>query len=143
MKANTNTSIFWMISFPRINTVLTVFFWSLSMLYLTNDTGVPKPEIDPFSLPVMWSEMGEQTLSNMADASITWTKSIASLPKFSFIQIEKHLEGCRKKDIGKKGYKFFIEGYIQDVYMGLNQGDQVVSMVGVIGVREKMKHRIP
>ena len=48
MKANTHTSIFWVISFQRINTVLTGFFWSLSMLYLTNNsnnTGVPKPEI--------------------------------------------------------------------------------------------------
>ena len=32
-KANTHTSIFWVISFPRINTVLTGFFWSLSMLH--------------------------------------------------------------------------------------------------------------
>ena len=33
------------ISFPSINMVLTRFFWSLSMLYWTNNKGVPKPEI--------------------------------------------------------------------------------------------------
>ena len=48
--------IFWVISFPRINTVLTGFFWSLSMSYLTNNTGVPKPEIirpkGPFTLAI-------------------------------------------------------------------------------------------
>ena len=79
----------------------------------------------------------------MADASITWTKSIASLPKFSFIQIEKHLEGCGKKDIGKKGYKFFIEGYIQDVYVGLNQGDQVASRVNGRCHRSQRKNEAP
>ena len=36
--------IFWVISFPRINIVLTGFFWSLSMLYWTNNKGVPKAE---------------------------------------------------------------------------------------------------
>ena len=32
------------------------------------------------------------------------------------------MEGCGKKDIGSKGYKFFTESCIHDVYVGYEEG---------------------
>ena len=49
--------------------------------------------------------------------AIIWTKNLRLLPKFTTQQIQTHLEGYGKKDIGSKGYKFFTESYIHDVYV--------------------------
>ena len=78
--------------------------------------------IEVFSLLVTWSEMGKQK-SNMASASgnggkNSWTKTLVFVPRFSYIQINQHLKDGRRKEIGKKGYKFFVENYIHDVYVG-------------------------
>ena len=48
---------------------------------------------------------------------LVWTKNLRLLPKFTTEQIQKYLEGCAKKDIGSKGYKFFTESYIHNVYI--------------------------
>ena len=68
---------------------------------------------------VTWFEMGKQ------DDSKWWmlkhvfqTKSLVFVPKFSYVQINKHLKDCGKKEIGKKGYKYFVENYIYNVYVG-------------------------
>ena len=54
---------------------------------------------------------------------LNWTKNLRPLPKFTREQIHNHLEGCGKKDIGLKGYKFFTESYIHDVYnVGYDEG---------------------
>ena len=85
--------------------------------------------IEVFSLLVTWSEMGKQK-SNMASASdngdnIFWTKTLVFVPRFSYIQINQHLKDSGRKEIGQKGYKFFVENYIHDVYVGRpsRQGD--------------------
>lgn len=49
---------------------------------------------------------------------ISWTKTLRFLPSFSTEQIEKHRKGCGKKEIGSKGYKFFSESYVHNVYVG-------------------------
>lgn len=53
---------------------------------------------------------------------LNWTKTLRPLPKFTIEQIHNHLEDCGKKDIGSKGYKFFTESYIHDVYVGYDEG---------------------
>ena len=55
------------------------------------------------------------------ESSLVWTKNFSFLPKFTTEQIQKHLEGCGKNDIGFKGYKFFTEIYIHDVYVAHDQ----------------------
>lgn len=66
--------------------------------------------IEVFSYLVTRSEMGKQK-SNMASCSesISWTKTLVSVPRFSHIQINQHLKDSERKDIGKKGHKFFVE----------------------------------
>ena len=55
--------------------------------------------------------------------SIQWWKSLSFDEKFEFSfevyyrKIQKHLEGCGKKDVGSKGYKVFTVSYIHDVYV--------------------------
>ena len=62
------------------------------------------------------------------DASIQWWKSLGFDEKFEFSsevyyrKIQKHLEGCGKKDVGSKGYKVFTVSYIHDVYVINDQG---------------------
>ena len=46
----------------------------------------------------------------------SWSKSLKNTPKVSVISIAKHLHGCGKKEIGQKGYKFFSENYIHNVF---------------------------
>ena len=46
---------------------------------------------------------------------VSWTKSLAFLPKFSYFIIYDHLKDCGKKEIGDKAYKFFVENYVHDV----------------------------
>ena len=82
--------------------------------------------IEVFSLLVTWSEMGKQK-SNMASTSdnggnIFWTKTLEFVPRFSYIQINQHLKDGGRKEIGQKGYKFFVENYIHDVYLGRPSG---------------------
>jgi len=48
---------------------------------------------------------------------VAWTKSLQNLAKVSAITIVNHLKGCGKKEIGEKGYKFFTENYIHDVFV--------------------------
>ena len=55
--------------------------------------------------------------ARVSDDSISWTKSLAFVPKFSYVQINQHLKDCRKKEIGEKGYKYFVENYIHNVYV--------------------------
>jgi len=43
--------------------------------------------------------------------------SLEKVPKVSFITIAKHLTGCGKKEVGEKGYKFFAENYIHNVFV--------------------------
>ena len=40
------------------------------------------------------------------------------VPRFSYIQKNQHLKDGGRKEIGQKGYKFFVENYIHDVYVG-------------------------
>lgn len=54
----------------------------------------------------------------VSDDSISWTKSLAFVPKFSYVRINQHLKDCWKKEIGEKGYKYFVENYIHNVYVG-------------------------
>ena len=60
--------------------------------------------------------------------SIQWWKSLSFDEKFEFSsevyyrKIQKHLEGCGKKDVGSKGYKVFTVSYIHDVYVINDQG---------------------
>ena len=55
-------------------------------------------------------------------------KSLSSDENFEFSsevyyrKIQKHREGCGKKDIRSKIYKFFTESYIHDVYVAHDQG---------------------
>ena len=56
--------------------------------------------------------------ARVSDDSILWTKSLAFVPKFSYIQINQHLKYCGKNEIGEKGYKYFVENYIHNVYVG-------------------------
>ena len=54
---------------------------------------------------------------------VAWTKSLQNLAKVSSITIANHLKGCeKKKEIGEKGYKFFTENYIHDVFMKEEEG---------------------
>jgi hypothetical protein len=46
-----------------------------------------------------------------------WLKSLEKVPKVSSITITKHLTGCGKKEVGEKGYKFFTENYIHNVFV--------------------------
>ena len=66
--------------------------------------------------------MGKQK-SNMASTSdnggnILWTKTLVSVPRCSYIQINQHLKDGGRREIGQKGYNFFVENYIHDVYVG-------------------------
>ena len=63
----------------------------------------------------MASQSGDGISSN--ENRLVWMENLSFLPKFTTKQIPKHLEGCGKKDIGSKGYKFFTESYIYDVYV--------------------------
>ena len=53
-----------------------------------------------------------------SDHSISWTKSLALVPKFSYAQIILHLKTAGKEEIDKKGYKYIVENYIHKVYVG-------------------------
>ena len=63
--------------------------------------------------------------ANVDDCDVLWTKNLSLLPKFSSLQITEHLKGCGKKDVGDKGYKFFVENYIENVYVGYRRGNAI------------------
>ena len=48
--------------------------------------------------------------------NLEWSKSLRNFRKVSLDTISKCLETVRKKNAGKKSYKFFREGYVYDVY---------------------------
>ncbi|XP_022808776.1 uncharacterized protein LOC111345759 [Stylophora pistillata] len=53
----------------------------------------------------------------MADSSgVSQSKRLENFPKVSSITISSHLKGCGKGEVGDKGYKFFSENYIHNVY---------------------------
>lgn len=54
--------------------------------------------------------------------SVAWTKSLQNLAKVSSMTIANHLKGCGKKEIGEKGYKFFTENYIHNVFVNEKEG---------------------
>lgn len=57
----------------------------------------------------------------MADSVVEveshWLKPLEKVPKVSSITIAKHLTSCGKKEVGEKGYKFFTENYIHNVFV--------------------------
>jgi len=55
--------------------------------------------------------------ADSAELDSHWLKSLEKVPKVSSITIAKHLTGCGKKGVGEKGYKFFTENYIHDVFV--------------------------
>ena len=55
--------------------------------------------------------------ADSAELDSHWLKSLEKVPKVSSITIAKHLTGCGKKEVGKKGHKFFTENYIHDVFV--------------------------
>ena len=55
--------------------------------------------------------------ADSAELDSHWLKSLEKVPKVSSITIAKHLTGCGKKEVGEKGYKFFTENYIHDVFV--------------------------
>ena len=55
--------------------------------------------------------------ADSAERDSHWLKSLEKVPKLSSITIAKHLTGCGKKEVGEKGYKFFTENYIHDVFV--------------------------
>ena len=67
----------------------------------------------------MASQSGVSAQGERKDLNLT--KNLHSLPKFTTEQLHNHLDGG-KKDIGSKGYKFFTESYIHDVYVGFDEG---------------------
>ena len=87
--------------------------------------------------------------SNMASAlpragegdDVSWTKSLACLPKFSYFVIHDHLKDCGKKEIGDKAYKFFLENYVHDVYVC--QLSESVSIVRARCHRSQRKNEDP
>ena len=106
-----------------------IYFVCICSKLPINNNNVIQRVGEVFSLLVTWSEMGKQK-SNMASASdngdnIFLTKTLVFVPRFSYIQINQHLKDSGRKEIGQKGYKFFVENYIHDVYVGRpsRQGD--------------------
>ena len=63
----------------------------------------------------------------MADANVSlddsWSKSLGNIPKTTSFTISNHLKGCGKKEIGSKGYKFFTENYLHNVFTRVDSND--------------------
>ena len=58
---------------------------------------------------------------------------LSSLPKCSSFQITEHLKGCGKKDVGDKGYKFFVGNYLHNVYVGYRRGINIPHLLSQYG----------
>ena len=63
------------------------------------------------------------------------------MPKFSYVQVNQHLKDCRKKDIGEKGYKYFVEDYIHNMYV--SRTSSAVSTVKARCYRSQRKSEEP
>ena len=87
--------------------------------------------------------MASQSGISSDENSLVWTKNLSFLPKFTTEQIQKHLEGCSKKDIGSKGYKFFTESYIHDVYVAHDPGARGKTIVKGLCYRSQRKSEEP
>ena len=81
----------------------------------------------------------------MANSSLTtdlqWLKLLENVPKVSSLTIAKHLTGCGKKEIGDKGYKFFTENYIHNVFVKAE--DRVSCRVKALCYRSVRKIEAP
>lgn len=58
----------------------------------------------------------------MASAKI-WTKKLKRLPKFSIVHIANYISENGKDRAFDKGYKFFIESYIHDAFVCLEDNE--------------------
>ena len=86
--------------------------------------------IDLFRFEVTWSVMAKQK-NGVSERCRTWRKKrfkligqkifvlFRSSPRNKFATTYRVVV---KKDIGSKGYKFFTESYIHDVYVGYDEG---------------------
>lgn len=81
----------------------------------------------------------------MADSVVEveshWLKSLEKVPKVSSITIAKHLTGCGKKEVGEKGYKFFTENYIHNVFV--REDDRGSCFVKALCFRSQRKSEAP
>ena len=68
-------------------------------------------------------------------------KSLEKVPKVSSITIAKHLTGCRKKEVGEKGYKFFTENYIHNVFV--REDDRGSCLIKALCFRSQRKSEAP
>ena len=86
------------------------------------------------------------TVSGQADdanSGLIWVKSLSLLPKILYPNIQEHLKGCSKKNIGEKGYKYFVESYIHDVHVAVIPGRTQVSKVKARCYRSQKKSETP
>ena len=74
---------------------------------------------------------------------VAWTKSLRNLAKVSAITIVNHLKGCGKKEIGEKGYKFFTENYIHDVFVKEEDSRSRTCYVKGRCFRSQKKSKVP
>lgn len=56
----------------------------------------------------------------VVEFELYWLKFLEKVFKVFLIIIVKYLIGCGKKEVGEKGYKFFIENYIYNVFVKEN-----------------------
>ena len=70
---------------------------------------------------------------------MVWTKNLCVLPNFSTEQIEKPVQGCGKKEIGSKGYKFFSENFIHDAYVGFKRSEGSLAENGICTISIKAR----
>lgn len=52
----------------------------------------------------------------MAAANFSWTKSLKDLPSITYDVIQSHLSKTGRSVVGEKGYKFFAESFIHEVF---------------------------
>ena len=79
--------------------------------------------------------------ADSAELDSHWFKSLEKVPKVSSITIAKHLTGCGKKEVGEKGYKFFTENYIHDVFV--KEDDHESCFVKALCFRSQRKSEAP
>ena len=68
-------------------------------------------------------------------------KSLEKVPEVSSVTIAKHLTGCGKKEVGEKGYKFFTENYLRNVFV--KEDDRGLCFVKTICFRSQRKSEAP
>jgi len=80
----------------------------------------------------------------MADSSVSlddWSKSLENIPKTTAFTISNHLQGCGKKEISAKGYKFFTENYLHNVFTRVD--DSARCFVKAMCYRSQKKSEAP